>query len=201
MRRLAGVLTLVVLWLSPSRVQAQLPDLASVAAQYLPPAELESRTPAKAQVTSYDASLNAPIPIDSHTFLIPGLAYHLDSLSYSDTPPAFTEPRAFHSLEMPLLMVQLLPNDWALSFRVSPALAGDFRGFDAGLFHLSALALGTHSLSKRFALGGRSDRHLRLRFAALSPCCVCGVETARQSSSPGLRSGARKREIHVFEKR
>jgi hypothetical protein len=142
------------MWLSPRVVQAQIPDLASVTAQDAPSAGLESRPPAKAQVTSYDVSLNLPVPIGGRTFLIPGLAYHVDSLSYTDTPPAFTELRTFHSLELPLLMVQLLPDDWALSFRVSPALAGDFRGFDTGLFHLSALALGTHSFSKRFAIGG-----------------------------------------------
>jgi hypothetical protein len=153
MRSIASVV-LVWMWLSPTLAQAQLPDLVSVTAQYMPPAELESRRPAKAQVFSYDASLNAPVLLGSRTFLIPGLTYHFDSVSYSDTPPAFTELRAFHSLEIPLLVVQLLPNDWALSFRVAPALAGDFRGFDAGLFHLSALALGTHSFSKQFALGG-----------------------------------------------
>jgi hypothetical protein len=153
MRRFASV-GLISIWLSPSLVQAQLPDLVGVTAEYMPPAELASRMPAKAQVFSYDASLNVPVPLGSRTFLIPGLTYHFDSVSYSDTPPAFTELRSFHSLEIPLLVVQLLPHDWALSFRVAPALAGDFRGFDAGLLHLSALALGTHSFSKRFALGG-----------------------------------------------
>ena len=153
MRGFANVVSALI-WLSPRAVQAQLPDLVSVSVQSMPAAELESRRPAKAQVNSYDAGLNVPVPLGSRTFLIPGLSYHFDSVSYSDTPPAFTQLRAFHSLEMPLLFVQLLPSDWALSFRVAPALAGDFRGFDPGLFHLSALALGTHSFSKRFALGG-----------------------------------------------
>ena len=153
MRRFASVILLLI-ELAPRPAQAQLPDLASVSGQSMPPAELESRPPAKAQVASYEAGLNVPVPLGRRTFLIPGLTYHFDSVSYSNTPPAFTELRAFHSLELPLLLVQLLPNDWALSFRVAPALAGDFRGSDAGLFHLSAMALATRSFSKRLALGG-----------------------------------------------
>ena len=150
----AAALCWAVFSFAPSTVRAQMPDLLGVGAQYMPPAELQGRGPTSAQVTSYDASLNVPLPLGSRTFLIPGLAYHFDSVSYSNTPPDFTQLRAFHSLELPLLVVQLLPNGWALSFRAAPGLAGDFRRFDGGLFHLSAVALASRSFSERVALGG-----------------------------------------------
>ncbi len=104
-------------------------------------------------MTAFNASVNLPVPLGNHTFLIPGLTYHFDSVSYYDTPANFTELRAFHSIGASLLAVQLLPNDWALSLRLAPELAGDFLGFDVALFHLSALALGTHSFSPRLSLG------------------------------------------------
>ena len=153
-RGVASFLLAVSLWLFAGHANAQLPDLAEVSGQYVPPAELVSRPPAKVGMTAFNASANLPIPLSNRTFLIPGLAYHFDSLSYSDTPPNFTELRAFHSVEAPLLAVQLLPNDWALSVRLAPGLAGDFLGFDIGLLHLSALVLGTHSFSSHFSLGG-----------------------------------------------
>ena len=53
-----------------------------------------------------------------------------------------------------MLFVRLLPNDWSLSLRVAPGVAGDFQGFDAGLLRVSALALGTHAFSDQFVLGG-----------------------------------------------
>jgi hypothetical protein len=57
-------------------------------------------------------------------------------------------------VDLALLYVQLLPKDWSLSLRVAPGLAGDFRGFDSGLWRISALALATHAFSDRFVLGG-----------------------------------------------
>jgi hypothetical protein len=133
---------------------AQFPDLIDVSAQYMPGAALEDPRPVKAQVSSYEVSLNAPIPLGKRTFLIPGLGYHVDSASFSDAPPGFTQLRAFHALELPILFVQLLPEGWALSLRAAPGLAGDFQGLDAGHFRLGAVALATRAFSERFVLGG-----------------------------------------------
>lgn len=137
---------------TPAR--AQVPDLVEVAAQYLPGAPLEDPRPTEAQVSSYDAAVNAPIPITDTTFLIPGASYHVDSVSFQRAPGGFVDLRAFHALDFPLLFVQLLPRDWALSVRLAPGLAGDFTAFDSGLFRFNALALATHSFSDDFQLGG-----------------------------------------------
>jgi hypothetical protein len=158
-RRGARVFTLACLSLaassaSPAMAWAQFPDLVDMSAQYMPGAALEDPRPVKAQVTSYDVSLNVPIPLGKRTFLIPGLAYHVDSVSFADAPPGFTELRAFQSLDLSLLFVQLLPQDWALSLRAAPGIAGDFQGLDAGHFRISAVALATRSFSDRLVLGG-----------------------------------------------
>lgn len=147
---LAGFLGSV--WATPSR--AQLPDLAEATAQYMPGVELEDPRPARAQVTSYDASFNLPLPLAEKSFLIPGLAYHVESVSFANTPSGFTDLRAFHSLDVALLYVQLLPKDWSLALRVAPGIAGDLQGFDSGLWRINALALATHSFSDQFVLGG-----------------------------------------------
>jgi hypothetical protein len=134
--------------------EAQFPDLLDTSGQYMPSAALEDPRPVEAQVASYDASFNVPIPLAERTFLIPGAAYHVESVSFSNTPPEFLELRAFHSLELPILFVQLLPDDWSLSFRVAAGLAGDFEEVDGDMVRVSALALATHAFSDRFVLGG-----------------------------------------------
>jgi len=140
--------------LCPGAAWAQFPNLVELGAQYLPAAPLEDPRPVEAQVASYEASLNVPLVLGKNTFLIPGLGYHSDAISYTDAPTGFTELRAFHSLELPLLFVQLLPGDWALSVRLAPGLAADQLGFDEGLLRVSALGLISHTFSERFVLGG-----------------------------------------------
>jgi len=133
---------------------AQLPDLADLSAQYMPSAPLDEPKPLAAQVSSYDASFNVPLQPGARWFLIPGLAYHLESISFSHIPAGFAELRSFHSLELPLLYVQLLPKDWSLSFRIAPGLAGDFHDIDSGSLRVSALGLATHTFSEQLLLGG-----------------------------------------------
>jgi hypothetical protein len=146
-------LLVISLWL-PGAALAQLPDLFEASVQYMPGVELEDPKPAEAQVASYDVSLNVPLPLGVKTFLIPGAAYHVDAVSFENTPPNFTDLRAFHSIELPILLVQLLPREWAISLRIAPGVAGDFQAFDGGLVRVSGLALATHSFSERFVLGG-----------------------------------------------
>jgi hypothetical protein len=134
---------------------AQMPNLAEVSGQYMPGKELAEPPYVRPQVSSYDVALNAPIPLGEKTFLIPGLTYHVESVSFDDErAPGFTPLRAFHAVDVPVLFVQLLPHDWALSLRFSAGLAGDFEAVDAGMLRLSGMAMATHSFSDRFILGG-----------------------------------------------
>ncbi|WP_437480045.1 DUF6268 family outer membrane beta-barrel protein [Sorangium sp. So ce1014] len=143
------------LWVvAPGAAWGQFPDLVDLSAQYMPGTALEDPRPTRAQVTSYEVSANVPIPLGEKTFLIPGAAYHVEAVSYADTLPGFDSLRAFHSVDVPVLFVQLLPRDWSLALRVAPGLAGDFEGFDGGLARVSALGLATHTLSERLVLGG-----------------------------------------------
>ncbi|WP_437568257.1 DUF6268 family outer membrane beta-barrel protein [Sorangium sp. So ce542] len=154
--RTARLLALAaLLWvLAPGTAWAQLPDLVDLSAQYMPGAALEDPRPTRAQVTSYEASVNVPLPLGEKTFLIPGAVYHVEAISYADALPGFDQLRAFHSVDVSVLFVQLLPRDWSLSLRVAPGLAGDFEGFDGGLARVSALGLVTHTLSEQLVLGG-----------------------------------------------
>ncbi|WP_437965641.1 DUF6268 family outer membrane beta-barrel protein [Sorangium sp. So ce260] len=143
------------LWVvAPGAAWAQFPDLVDLSAQYMPGVALEDPRPARAQVTSYELNVNVPIPLGEKTFLIPGATYHVEAVSYAGALPGFDQLRAFHSVDVPVLFVQLLPRDWSLSLRVAPGLAGDFEGFDGGLARVSALGMLTNVLSERLVLGG-----------------------------------------------
>jgi Domain of unknown function (DUF6268) len=134
--------------------QAQVPDLVELSGQYTPSVRVADPQPLEAQVTSYDAAFNVPIPLSEHTFVIPGAAYHAESVSFGNGPDDFVPLRAFHAVDVPLLLVQLLPHDWALSLRLAPGLAGDFAAVDRSMLRFSAVALATHSFSDDFLLGG-----------------------------------------------
>ena len=153
MRWRIGLATIlgVVAW--ASNAPAQSIELASIGSQYMPSADLRG-VPGKVQVASYDVALNAPIPVAEKTFIIPGLGYHADSVSYSGTAPEFVQLRAFQSIEASALVVQMLPDSWSIAARLATGLAGDFQAVDAGLLRASAVATATHSFSKRFTLGG-----------------------------------------------
>ncbi len=130
-----------------------MPDLVELSVQYMPRADLEEPRPTQTQVSSYDAALNLPLALGAKTFLIPGLAYHADSISYDGAPPGFQELRGFHSADLALLFVQLLSPQWSLSLRAAPGLAGDFAAVDSGLLRLNAVALASYSASDRLVLG------------------------------------------------
>lgn len=136
-----------------AEANAQFPDLLELSGQYLPSVELDDPVGVEAQVASYDASINVPIILSDTRFLIPGLAYHVDSVSFPNAPSEFIELRAFHSVDVALLYVQLLPKDWALSLRLAPGLAGDFAAVDVDMFHVSALAMATRGFSDKLVFG------------------------------------------------
>lgn len=154
--------------------EAQMPDLVEMSAQYLPNAPLEDPRPTEVQVTSYDVAMNVPLPLGESTFLIPGAAYHVDSVSFHDAPADFIELRAFHAVDVPLLFVQLLPRDWALSVRVAPGLAGDFLAVDSRMVRINALAMATHGFSDELVVGGGGMTSYA--FGSLLPLPVAYVE-------------------------
>ncbi len=132
---------------------AQFPDLLSVSAEYLPAVDL-AQAPTRAQVSGYHVEANAPIQLTERTFLIPGVAYHVDAVSFEDAPAEFAQLRRFQAVDASLLFVRLLPKDWALSIRLAPGLAGDVVRFERGLFRMSALAMATRTFSKKVVFGG-----------------------------------------------
>lgn len=136
-----------------SLAQAQFPNLAEVQAQYYPSTELPEHEGFRSQQTAYDVAINVPVPLGERTFLIPGLAYHADSISFRGVPEGFNPPRLFQSVELSALFVQLLPKNWALSFRLSGALAGDYEDIDAGLIQVGAMAMATKSFGEEFTFG------------------------------------------------
>ena len=137
----------------PALAEAQLPNLFEASGQYMPSTEVPDEAPLSSQVTSFDVALNIPVRLTDRAFLIPGLAYHVDSVSFSNRPEGFTSPRAFHSVEIPIMYIQLLPRDWSLAFRFAPGLAGDFYAIDADLLRLNGVILATKTFSEKFTFG------------------------------------------------
>lgn len=144
-----------VLFFIPCFAQAQYPDILDLQIQYLPNSTLTEPQSAKVQLTTYEVGLNIPIPLYKlTTFLIPGVAYRVDSTSFEGAPKSFQELRGLHSLDFSLLFVQIFKKKWSMSIRVAPGLAGDFASIDAGLFRMSGVGMVTYSFSDRFVLGG-----------------------------------------------
>jgi hypothetical protein len=124
---------------------AQLPPLAEGSSQYLPASRVSEAEDLGAQVTSYDALVNVPLVLSNSTFLVPGIQYHMDSVSYSDERPGFVPLNALHALDITLLLVQRLNEVWTLSFRAWPGVAGDFEALDGGALRVGALTMVTWS--------------------------------------------------------
>lgn len=134
---------------------AQLPDLVDVSVQYMPNVALQDPKPTTTQLSSYDATLNVPIPLGETTFLIPGANYHVEAVSFDNEASNFVEPpRAFHSLELPVMLVQLLPDNWSLSMRVAPGLAADRLALSSDLARVSALLMATKAFGDQLVVGG-----------------------------------------------
>ncbi len=142
----------ILLLLGASNVEAFFPDLVDVQAQYVPYTVADT-SGLEAQVASYDAVINVPLVLNQKTFLIPGIAYHIDSIAYDREPEDFTSIRSLQSIEIPVLFVRLLPDDWSFSVRIAAGLAGDFEGFDTGLLRGMALGMVTKAFGDQFVLG------------------------------------------------
>ena len=131
---------------------AQLPDLAWMSGQYVPSTQLPE-SEAGVQVSSYEVGFNAPIPLGEKTFLIPGLTYHIESVSFDGDTSGIQQLRAFHSVELPVMLVRLLPRDWALALRASATLAGDFTEVDERMVLVTGVAMATKVFSERVVFG------------------------------------------------
>jgi hypothetical protein len=138
-----------------STSRAQFPDLFEVSATYLPDVvvDVPDADKVRVQVSSYTASLNLPVVLGERTFFIPGLSYRADSVSYHGAPDGFVDLRAFHGIDLSLMLVQLLPRDWSLAIRLAPGLAGDLVTIDADTLRLSAAAFAVHAFGPDLQLG------------------------------------------------
>lgn len=146
---------LVLTWIAGA-ARAQLPDLFEVSATYLPDVAIEvpGASGVRAQVSSYTATLNLPVVLGDTSFFIPGLSYRADAVSYVDTPAGFEDLRAFHALDLSLMLVQLLPADWSFAVRLAPGLAGDLASVDAEALRMSGAAFAIHAFNPELQLGG-----------------------------------------------
>jgi hypothetical protein len=151
--RSAAILTLAALLVWTRTGRAQMPPLAEISSQYVPESEVPDSNGVRAQISSYDASLNVPIPLGARTFLIPGAQYHADSVSYSNVSPGFVELSVLHSLDFPVVLAHMLSERWSLAFRVWPGIAGDFHEFDSSVFRLGGLAMANWRPSEHLMLG------------------------------------------------
>lgn len=141
------------LLMGPSQARAQTLELLSLSSQYLEHKEQGPPNTGEVQVTSYDARLAVPIPLNERQFLVPGLGYHMDSISFDGTGPDFIDLRSFQSIELSLMFIQVLPKNWALMVRLAPGIAGDMQDLDSGMLRFNAMALATHKFSDTFTLG------------------------------------------------
>ncbi|MBC7973789.1 MAG: hypothetical protein H7138_02305 [Myxococcales bacterium] len=152
---LLGALTV---WLAlaadPPTAAAQIPSLVDLTAQYTPPSRLDDPNVAEAQISSYRLTLNLPIPLSARRFLIPGVAYHVDSVAYARMPVDGDQQRTFQAPELSLLFVQLLPDRWSLTVRGGTTLAGGFDHIEPRMLRYNAVVLATHALSDRLSIGG-----------------------------------------------
>jgi hypothetical protein len=157
-RRARRPLIALIAWLAlaatPGTAAAQIPSLVDLSAQYTPPARLDDADAVEAQISSYRLTLNVPIPLSARRFLIPGVAYQVDSVAYSHMPADADKQHTFQAPEVSLLFVQLLPNRWSLSVRGGATLAGGFDRIEPRMIRYNAVALATHALSDRLSIGG-----------------------------------------------
>jgi len=143
----------LVLAANPRTAAAQLPSLVELSAQYAPPADLGSGQPTQVQISSAQLTLNVPIPLSRSRFLIPGIADHVDTVSYAPMPTD-TARRTFHAPELSALFVQLLPHRWSLSVRAAGSLTGGFETVEPRTIRYTGLALVSRSASDRLNIGG-----------------------------------------------
>ncbi len=133
---------------------AQLPPLADTTLQYMPASDVPEADGLRAQISSYDVQVNVPTQLGRNTFFIPGLQFHLDSVSYANEPPGFTPLNALFGIDMPMLLAHRVSERWTLSARAWPGVAGDLEKLDARALRVGALTMLNWSPGASFTTGG-----------------------------------------------
>jgi hypothetical protein len=133
---------------------AQVPSLVDLSAQYTPPGRASDPQATEAQLSSYQLTLNVPVPLSPKRFLILGGSYHVDTVDYSQMPAGVEEDRTFHAIELSALMVQVLPERWILLARASGGIAGGFESIDRRMIRYNALVVAAKSVSDQLSVGG-----------------------------------------------
>lgn len=153
----SGGAPVLVAWLviaHPRVAAAQVPNLVDLSAQYTSSARDNDPKATESQLSSYQISLNVPIPLGARRFMILGGGYHADSFSFSQMPSNLERDHTFHSTELSALYAQVLESRWVLSARISTRLAGEFESIDRRMFSFGAVALASKSVSPRLTIGG-----------------------------------------------
>jgi len=151
--RTAGVVCLAIV-AARSTATAQVPSLVDLSAQYTPPGRANDPQTTEAQLSSFQLTLNVPVPLSPKRFLILGGSYHVDTVEYSQMPTGVEEDRTFHAAELAALVVQVLPERWILLARASGGIAGGFETVDRRMIRYNALVLAAKSVSDQLSVGG-----------------------------------------------
>ncbi|MEM9072005.1 MAG: DUF6268 family outer membrane beta-barrel protein [Myxococcota bacterium] len=152
LRSFLRVVSFALVFSVAQHAQAQ-PSFADIDLQFAPGIPLPNEESAEARLIGLDINVGVPVPLGERSFLLPGVSYHLDSVSFRNAP-LLSKPPRLHSIEASLRLVQLLPRRWTLTLSAALGLAGDFQSVDSGLLRGNALVLANHKFNERVTLGG-----------------------------------------------
>jgi hypothetical protein len=151
--RALWLLALASLTLASAPARGQLPPLFEFTGQYLPFSAIPDAGRLQAQVASYDAALNVPVPISESTFVIPGLAYHVEAMSYRQLSPGFLPIETLHAVDASLLIAHTLGERWSVSLRPTVGVAGNLATLDGGAWRWGLTAMGTYTFGRHLVIG------------------------------------------------
>lgn len=140
--------------LAPQTVSASVfPQLVELTGQYAPGERVPGTSGLEAQISTYDLKLNVPVPLSKRVFLIPGLTFHSESISYPRAPEGFVPVRALYSGDLAMILAYVLTERWTLSLRGSAGIAGDLETLDDDALRWSGMVLATYSFGDRLLVG------------------------------------------------
>lgn len=148
----ASLLTILLLFF-PHIASAELPALVDLRSQFKPAIQREAGSENDVQVSSYRGTINIPIALGKSTFLVPSLYYKSDITAHHDVLENADTFYDFHAVGLSALAIQLLPEKWVLTLRLSSSIAGDFSTFDSGMLAGTALLMATKPVSESLTLG------------------------------------------------
>lgn len=174
MNRIAAGLAALALGGAARPAQAQMPPLLELSGQYLPASDVPSAGGLRAQVATYEASASVPIAIGRGTFLAPGVAYHVESVSYARRTAGLTPPEALHALDVSVLLARTVAERWTLSLRGGAGMASELAYLDSGALRGSGMGMISYSFGERLLVGGGAL--LAWGFGELHPLPVVCVD-------------------------